>query len=213
VLSLLLNGNIVLFSLILVSLIISLTFHEFGHAATAKIFGDPTAEKMGRLSLNPLVHIDLMGLLMIIMIGFGYAKPVPTDPRNFNSKWADLFVSAAGPGMNLVLAIFAINFYYIGVKMGVGWMELESTKFFFIYFSLINLLLMLFNLIPIGALDGHYILPYFLPEKLAYQYRLYNHKYGNQFFLALILLSILGVPIFQKVWEMGQAMLPWIIFV
>ena len=100
-LQLIYQGHLALFLIITIALVISLTFHEFGHAATAKLFGDDTAQKLGRLTLNPLAHIDPMGLLMVILIGIGYAKPVPTDPRKFNSRWASLVVSAAGPGMNL----------------------------------------------------------------------------------------------------------------
>src|SRR3990170_2499028 len=96
--NLLLNGQVALFFLIVIALVISLSFHEFGHAATAKLFGDDTAQRMGRLTLNPLAHVDALGLLMVVFVGFGWAKPVPTNPRNFNSRWADLFVSAAGPG-------------------------------------------------------------------------------------------------------------------
>ena len=78
----LLNGqlSIQIAILIVIAIIIALTFHEFAHALTAKLFGDNTAERAGRLSINPMVHIDPMGLLMVIMVGFGYAKPVPTDP-------------------------------------------------------------------------------------------------------------------------------------
>ena len=82
---LLYQGQYVLFLLILVALVISLSFHEFGHAYVAKRFGDDTAERAGRLTINPLAHIDPMGLLMVVFVGFGYAKPVPTNPRNFTS--------------------------------------------------------------------------------------------------------------------------------
>ena len=98
------QGEVLLFALLLVALILSLTFHEFGHAFVAKLYGDRTAERAGRLTLNPLAHIDLMGLAMVVLVGFGYAKPVPTDPRNFRSKRADLWVAAACPAMNLLLA-------------------------------------------------------------------------------------------------------------
>ena len=110
-LSLLFQGQVALFLLIVISLVISLTFHEFGHALVAKWFGDDTAERAGRLTLNPAAHIDPLGLLMVVMVGFGYARPVPTNPANYSSRWADLAVSAAGPFMNLLVAVCAINFY------------------------------------------------------------------------------------------------------
>lgn len=210
---LLYQGQYALFFLIVIALVISLSFHEFGHAFTAKLYGDDTAQRAGRLTLNPLAHLDPMGLLMVVFVGFGYAKPVPTDPRNFRSRWADLMVSAAGPGMNLVVAFAAINFYALGLRWGVGFLEGAGPRFFFVYLAQINLLLMLFNLIPLGALDGHYILPYFLTRKWAYTYRIYNAQYGNFALMGLILLSVVGLPVFRFVWAVGSAILPWIVVV
>ena len=111
--------------MIIAALVISLSFHEFGHAWVAKRFGDDTAERAGRLTINPRAHIDPMGLLMVVIVGFGYAKPVPTDPRRFTSRYADLLVAAAGPGMNLLLAIVTINFYVLGLK--IGWIFFQET--------------------------------------------------------------------------------------
>ena len=207
---LLYQGQLALFILILVALIISLSFHEFGHAYVAKRFGDDTAERAGRLTINPLAHIDPMGLLMVVFVGFGYAKPVPTNPRNFTSRWADLLVSAAGPGMNLVVAIVTINFYLMGLRQGWEGLAQPGTQFFFVYLAQINLLLMVFNLIPLGALDGHYILPYFLPRRAAERYRDLNARYGNMALLGLVLLSIMGVPIFQNVLVISRTLLPLI---
>jgi len=210
---LLLQGQVAMFTIILVAIIIALTFHEFGHAAVARLYGDDTAQKAGRLTLNPIAHIDPLGLLMVATIGFGFAKPVPTNPANFKSMWADMFVSAAGPGMNLLLAIVAVNFYALGTRYGWSITEGDGAELFFLYFALINLILMIFNLIPIGALDGHYILPYFLPRRMAQAYRYWNGRYGNQFFIVLILLSFLGLPVFRVIWSFGQALLPYIVFV
>jgi len=209
---LLYQGQYALFLLILIAIVISLSFHEFGHAYVAKRFGDDTAERAGRLTINPIAHIDPMGLLMVVLIGFGYAKPVPTNPRNFTSRWADLLVSAAGPGMNLLVAIVTINVYVLGLRMGWGALAQPQPQFFFVFLAQINLLLMVFNLIPLGALDGHYILPYFLPRRMAQQYRYVNDRYGNIALLALVVLSIMGVPIFQNVFLVSRAMLPFITF-
>ena len=204
------QGQIGLFLLILIAIVISLSFHEFGHAYVAKLYGDRTAELAGRLTINPLAHIDPMGLLMVMMVGFGYAKPVPTNPRNFTSPRADLLVSAAGPGMNLLLAFVTINVYLLGLSLGWQSLAAEGPRNFFLYLAQINLVLMLFNLIPLGALDGHYILPYFLPRKMAMQYVELNARYGNMILLGLILVSIMGVPIFQNVLRMSAALLPLI---
>jgi len=212
-LNLLLQGQIALFAVILIAIVISLSFHEFGHAATAKLFGDDTAQKAGRLTLNPAAHIDPVGLLMTALIGFGYARPVPTNPSKFNSLWASFFVSAAGPAMNLLLAMIAINFYGLGLANGWSITQGDGAELFFMHFSLINLILMIFNLIPIGSLDGHYLLPYFLPRKMAQAYRYWNDRYGNQLLMGLILLSLVGVPVFDTIWNFGRSMLPSIMFV
>jgi len=208
--SLLFNGQAALFFLIVIALVISLSFHEFGHAATAKLFGDDTAQRMGRLTLNPLAHLDAMGLLMVVFVGFGWAKPVPTNPRNFTSRWADLFVSAAGPGMNLALAFLAVNFFSLGVQMEWNFMRTAGAGLFFYYLATINLILMLFNLIPLGALDGHYILPYFLNRRAAQTYLEFNAQYGNIALMGLVLLSFAGIPVFRVIFGIGRTLLPYL---
>lgn len=210
---LLMQGQVALFVIILIAIIISLTFHEFGHAATAWLFGDDTAQRAGRLTLNPVSHIDPMGLLMVAFIGFGYARPVPTNPRNFTHYWADMLVSAAGPGMNLLIAIVAINVFALGYRADWSLMQNEGAQAFFLYLAQINLILMLFNLLPIGALDGHYILPYFLPAPLAQRYRVWNAQYGNNLLFVLIILSLVGLNVFGYILSIGNAMLPFITFV
>lgn len=204
--SILLSGNIALFVAVLSVLILSLSFHEWGHAYAAKHYGDRTAEMLGRLTVNPLKHIDPVGLLMVIMVGFGYAKPVPTNPRNFNSKWATLGVAAAGPFMNLVIAFVVLNLYALGLKMGLSFMQGVGMAIFVSIVSAINLALMVFNLIPIGPLDGHYILPYFLPTKLARTYNEYNDRYGMYVLLGLMLLGASGVPVFNRVISFARSM-------
>ena len=202
-----------IFILIVIALIISLTFHEYGHGIVAKWFGDDTAEKAGRLTLNPVAHIDPFGLLMVVLIGFGYAKPVPTNPANYRSRWAVLLVAAAGPAMNLLVAVITFNLYVAGLVAGVGFLQGQGPEFFFTYLALINMLLMLFNLLPIGPLDGHYILPYFLPRNLAIRYLQFNHRYGVYALLGLVALNFLGVPVFEYVWKTGQFLLSMIVFV
>lgn len=208
---LLLQGQVMVFILILFSLILSLTFHEYGHGYVARLYGDRTAEQQGRLTLNPLAHIDPMGLLMVMLIGFGYAKPVPTDPRNYRSRWGVLFVAAAGPFMNLLVAFVTINLYLFGLAQGWTLFAGQGANTFFLFLASINILLMLFNLIPIGPLDGHYILPYFLPRALARRYMVLNERYGIWLLLSLVVLAIMGVPIFRYLWQLSQAMLEWII--
>ena len=210
---LLLQQQYLLFILIAVALIFSLTFHEFGHGKVAWLIGDDTAKRAGRLTLNPIPHIDPLGLLMVLAIGIGYAKPVPTDPRKFRTRWGTLLVAAAGPGMNLLLAIITINLYALGVKAGWGLFQTEVAYFFFTYLALINMLLMLFNLLPIGPLDGSYILPYALPREMALKYLQINQRYGTYALLGLIALNFLGVPVFQTIWKIGEFMLGIILLV
>ncbi len=210
---LLMQGDYFSFVAIIAALIMSLSFHEFGHAFAAKRFGDDTAEREGRLTINPIAHIDPMGLLMVILIGFGYARPVPTDPRNYNSFWAQLVVAAAGPLANLAIAIVAYNLYLYGVQAGWSSFADPAVRQVFNIVVIVNLVLMVFNLIPLGPLDGHYILPYFLPRSLGQQYRVLNAKYGTYFFLALILLSIAGLPVFRFVFSIGASLLPYIKFI
>jgi Zn-dependent protease len=99
--------------------------------------------------------------------------------------------------------------------MANGWSitQSEGAEVFFVYLTLINLILMVFNLVPIGALDGHYILPYFLSAKMAQAYRNWNHQYGNYILFGLIMLSLFGVPVFSYILGIGQALMPLIMFV
>ena len=207
------EGQIVLFALLLAALVLSLSCHEFGHAYVAKLSGDDTAERAGRLTLNPIAHIDPMGLLMVVLVGFGYAKPVPTDPRNFQSRRADLWVAAAGPAMNLILAAVAWNFFLSMRVTGVEFFYGANAVTFFSLLVQVNLLLMIFNLIPLGPLDGHYILPYFLPERLRRVYIDYNARYGVFALLALIVAGLLGVPVFSGLMSFASSLLPYITFV
>ena len=190
--SLISQGQYLVFALLLIALLLSLSFHEYGHALVAKLEGDDTAQRQGRLTLNPVKHVDLSGLVMVILIGIGYAKPVPVDPRNFKSFYSDLRVALAGPGMNLLLAILSWNLFLYLESQGVN---SENVALFFIIFAQINLLLMAFNLIPIGPLDGNYVLPYFLPKKISHHYRVLNAKYGVWTFLILLVLAYAVLPL------------------
>ncbi len=207
------QGEVLLFVLILTALVASLSCHEFGHAYVAKLCGDDTAQRAGRLTLNPLAHIDPLGLAMVVLVGFGYAKPVPTDPRNYRFHRADLWVAAAGPGMNLVLAVVAWNLFLLLRAAGVELSFEQGTQTFFVLLVQINLLLMLFNLIPLGPLDGNYILPHLLPERAASMYRYYNARYGVWALLGLIAISFFGVPVFSALMALAAALLPLITFV
>jgi Zn-dependent protease len=203
---LILQQQYLAFILITFALIFSLTFHEFGHGKMASLIGDDTAERAGRLTLNPIPHIHPLGLLMVMLIGFGFARPVPADARKFNTPWGILLVAAAGPAMNLLLAFITINLYAIGYKMGISIFHTPVANFFFTYLAQINMLLMLFNLLPIGPLDGSYILPYALPRDMARRYQQINAQYGTYLLLGLVVLNFAGIPVFEKIWKLGEFM-------
>ena len=203
-LQLLWQGEYAVFTLLIVALILSLTVHELGHALVAKWFGDYTAERAGRLTLNPVAHIDPMGLLMVVLVGFGFAKPVPTNPANFTSPRADLWVAAAGPFMNLLLALVCWNGFLLALQ--ADWQN-QGAQLFFTLLAQINLLLMIFNLLPIGPLDGHYIAPYLMPDKLGRLYSHYNERYGAMALLAIVIASLMGLPVLNFIAELSITML------
>ncbi len=194
-LPLLMNGQVILFVMILVAIILSLSLHEFGHAWSAKLYGDDTAQRLGRMTINPISHIDPIGLLMIVLIGIGYAKPVPFNPNNFKSMWGVAGVAMAGPAANLLIAFVAVNIQVYSVMAGWSLGENRGFLMFLEVLIIINLILMLFNLIPLGVLDGHHILPYFLPRTWAAKYRTLNAQYGMYALLGLLMLSLLGIPV------------------
>lgn len=151
-------------------LLTAFAVHEFAHAWTADRFGDPTPRNNGRLTLNPMAHLDPMGSLMLIVAGFGWAKPVPVNPYVLGrrSSAAMMWVALAGPASNLLMALIAAIPFQLGLvsafdvfsNPGTIVPSLDKLLWEFVY---INLLLMLFNLIPLPPLDGEKILYYLLP--------------------------------------------------
>lgn len=211
-LTLLLNGQIALFGILLLAIIFSLSLHEFGHAQAATWLGDDTARRMGRLTVNPASHIDPLGLLMVVLVGFGYAKPVPFNPRNMHQRWAQAAVAAAGPGMNFLIAVVAVNLLALGAQSTGFDLSREAVRTLTIL-AQINLLLMLFNLLPLGPLDGHYIMSWLLPPDLGRRYDYFNARHGTQFFLVLIVLSVVGVPVFRFLSAFASSILPYLVIV
>lgn len=163
------------------AIIIALTLHEVGHAAMASFLGDPTARRQGRLSLNPLAHLDLMGSLMLLFAGFGWARPVPVDSRYFRKPLrAMAAVAVSGPLMNLLLAVCS------AVMVKVFAPEAVWTTLFFAIFMRINLALMFFNLIPLPPLDGSKIIEPWLSGEQRFWLR------ANQMTCQVILLVLLA---------------------
>ena len=162
----------------------ALSFHEFAHAWMASKCGDNTAARMGRLTLNPMAHLDVMGSMMILFVGFGWAKPVPVDGRNLKNPRVDMMkVAAAGPLSNLLLAMLAGMVFRL--LNGTGLLS-ESIYLLILYFTQINIALAVFNLIPVAPLDGSQIFSAYLMRKnpqLAWKIQ----SYGPQVLFGLIL--------------------------
>jgi Zn-dependent protease len=177
-------------------LLVSLTIHEAAHALTADRLGDPTARRLGRVSLNPLVHIDLIGTVVLPLIAsishlpiIGWAKPVPVDTRNLRHPARDFaIVAAAGPISNLLQAIVAAILYR-ALSAGEAGNGSALALGILYYYVQINLLLAFFNLIPVPPLDGGNVLLGLLPARLAYRYSQLR-QFG---FLILYVLLLTGI--------------------
>jgi Zn-dependent protease len=177
--------------------------HEFSHAWTADYFGDNTPRANGRLTLNPLAHLDPIGTIMMILVGFGWAKPVPINPYVLQrrSPAAPMLVSLAGPMSNLLMAIVVSAFFRLGLvsthDIYITSSEIIPNIAQILYlFIRINLLLMLFNLIPVFPLDGEKVLEYFLPP--AGVRVLENIRpYGSMILMVVVLVipSLLGINV------------------
>ena len=178
----------------LLAVFICLTVHETCHGLAACALGDPTAKRMHRLSFNPLRHIDWFGLLAMILVGFGWAKPVPVDPRYFKRPKQGMALTAlAGPASNLLLTLLCL----FGVRLMLDSMMLGAmaTGFavwlfnFLLSLSMLSLGLGLFNLIPIPPLDGSKVLFAVLPDR-AYAQLMRYERYGMLVLIALVLLGV-----------------------
>ena len=166
------------------AVVIALTFHEYAHAVVAYKLGDPTAKYSGRLTLNPIPHVDPIGMLMLFFVGLGWAKPVPVNPYNLNKPKRDMvLISLAGPLSNVILAIaFALLF---GVFYAFGSQVLIDVVEKIIW---INMVLAVFNMLPIPPLDGSKILAGILPGDSTWLN--YLEQYG---FIILIILLLTGI--------------------
>ena len=171
--------------LLIPTLMFALSFHEFAHAWMASKCGDNTAARMGRLTLNPMAHLDIMGSMMILFVGFGWAKPVPVDPRNLKDPRKDMMkVAAAGPISNLLLAMLAgMVWRLLG---GTGLLSNSIFPVLIFYFTQINIALAVFNFIPVAPLDGSQIFSGYL-MKINPQLAWKIQSYGPQVLFGLIL--------------------------
>jgi len=169
---------------------IGFSFHEFAHAFAANLLGDDTAKSRGRLTLDPMSHIDPLGIIMLILFRFGWAKPVPVNPSNFkNRKKGMLLVSLAGPVMNFLIAFVTLLIYAL-IYSRLGSMNRVMYNIIInIYF--INIGLGIFNLIPLPPLDGSKILAGLLPARLEYNMYRYE-QYSHLLLLVLIFTNVIN---------------------
>ena len=181
-----------MFFMALPAVLWAISFHEFCHGFVAKLAGDPTAERQGRLSLNPLAHFHLVGTLLLLFAGFGWAKPVPINTRYFRHPQRDIvLVSLAGPAGNVLTAIICVLFLRV---FGGAWYSLTGQVGLLVLLMMIriNMGLAAFNLIPIPPLDGSKVLYAFLPFRYVHYY--YWLEQNGMFILfALIFTGIIDV--------------------
>jgi Zn-dependent protease len=184
-------------ALVFVPMVLSLSVHEFAHAWSAKKLGDGTAEGMGRLTLNPIAHADLMGTVVVplglaLMGGgyFGWAKPVPVNPMNFSRKvtmrTGMMIVAAAGPISNVIQAIFGAGLLAAGIHSKL--LTSPALQMLLVQYVGINIVLALFNMIPVGPLDGQKVLAGFLKGRAAVDFERFNAQYGNMGLMVVIVL-------------------------
>lgn len=168
-----------------ITLIFAFTFHEFAHAYVAYKFGDNTAKKQGRLTLNPLQHLDPIGTILIFLAGFGWARPVPVNRFYFKKpRLAGILVSVAGPLSNLILASLGFIVGYGLMRFGVA-SSVHFDEFLMIFINL-NIVLFIFNLIPLPPLDGYRIIEDLAPHHVRAKMTQYE-QYGMLIFLILVI--------------------------
>lgn len=180
--------------MILPGIIIGLTFHEYAHARAASYLGDDTSYHAGRLTLNPVAHLDMMGFLMLLLAGFGWAKPVPINPLRFrgNMRTGIALVSLAGPVANLIIAFTGALIYYLSFPTGVqAGMTGEPGIQMLRGLIWINVVLAAFNLIPVPPLDGSKILASLLPPQRGQTF-VQLERYGPLILIVLIFTGFIG---------------------
>lgn len=211
-----LNNSPSIFISGVITLLIAFTFHEYAHAWTATQFGDDTPRLYGRLTLNPLAHLDFIGSLMLVFVGFGWAKPVPINPRKVqqHSQSALMLVAISGPLSNFFLAVLASIPLRLGLVIPTApLIAIFPTPYqFLLYFVFTNLGLMIFNLIPLPPLDGEEILEFLMPPSWDSQWQRIK-PYGPYILMGLFVLgpligfNLIGVIISPIVNGMAQLLL------
>ena len=176
---------------------LAISMHEAAHAYVADRCGDPTARNLGRLTLNPLKHIDILGFLMLYIVGFGWAKPVMVDPRYYKNRKKGMVLTAlAGPGMNFLISLVCTLGMGLILKLTGGYvgMVVRYVYYLLFYTAAISTGLGLFNLIPVPPLDGSKVLGAVLPEDKYFGYMRYE-RYGAIIMMVLLFTGILDRPL------------------
>jgi Zn-dependent protease len=182
-------ANIIPLIISIICLVIAITIHEFSHALMADRLGDPTPRSQGRLSLNPFRHLDLVGTIMLFLVHFGWGKPVIIDPYNLkNPKRDEMLIALAGPASNLILAtLISISIHFLSLN--------DITIILLSNLIQMNVILAIFNLIPIPPLDGSKVLLNLLPQDKSIQWEEAFSKYGLILLLAFLFLPINGTTL------------------
>ncbi len=209
---------LVFFGAVVMALLAGISFHEFSHAYLANALGDPTPRLAGRVSLNPLAHLDPAGTLMLFLVGFGWGKPVPVNGRLLRNgeKAGMAMVAAAGPLSNFLLAALAglplkfglvpwlpafdsraVNRFIFG-----SWNPEEYLGLFLSTIALVSIILGVFNLIPLFPLDGHRVVPAFLSDRAAYAYNQFQMRWGMGILFLLLVLPFLTGGRFGPLFEL-----------
>lgn len=190
-------SNPLVFLIFAAGLIIAISIHEFAHAWVADHLGDPTPRMQGRVTLNPLAHLDPLGTVMLFLVGFGWGRPVEFDPYNLKDQKRDAaLIALAGPASNIILSIIIallIHFAFPGINL----ISLALARIL-----TINISLAIFNLVPVAPLDGEKILYALLPRLTAIEYRQFMERYG------LFVLMLLIIPIFNGVSPVNRLISP-----
>ncbi|PJC79740.1 site-2 protease family protein [Candidatus Shapirobacteria bacterium CG_4_8_14_3_um_filter_35_11] len=173
-------------------LLIAVTIHEFSHALTADRLGDPTPRAMGRLTLNPLAHLDPLGTLMIFIAHFGWGKPVPIDPYNFkNPRRDEILVSLAGPTSNFI--------FMIAISLIIRFIPMSIFSYVLYTFAITNLYLGVFNLLPIPPLDGSKVFLNLMSVEKSYEWQKAFDRYGFFIVAACLFLPVGGSNIISLI--------------
>lgn len=172
-----------------------LPIHELAHGLMAYALGDRTAKNQNRLSLNPFAHLNPIGTVMIFLFGIGYANPVPINPRNFKNQKSGMALTAlAGPAANLLMGFISVWGYFIFANFSNNSQIMLAVATFFLYAAQINVMLAVFNLLPIPPLDGSKIVAAALPDKIYYKYMMYE-RYIMIGLMVLLFTGVLNTPI------------------